>query len=344
MKIIRFASANAHKPMYFSIVIPLYNRPEELDELLASLCEQSYKEFEVIVVEDGSTQKGDHIVDRYRDRLAITYLEKDNSGPGLSRNAGAAKASGDYLIFFDSDCIIPRHYVAEVSAFLEKEPVDAYGGPDAALPTFTTVQKAINYAMTSFLTTGGIRGGKRSMEKFHPRSFNLGVSREAFNRLGGYGTMRFGEDIDFSLRLMKAGFRTALIPGAYVYHKRRSTFRQFFKQVYNSGIARINLHLLHPGSLRVVHLLPALFVVVMVLILPAAIFIHPALLLLPLLYSLALFLDSLRINHSVKVALQSIAAGWIQLTGYGSGFIAAVWRRLILKKEAFSAFEKKFYD
>lgn len=344
MKIIRFASANAHKPMYFSIVIPLYNRPEELDELLASLCEQSYKEFEVIVVEDGSTQKGDHIVDRYRDRLAITYLEKDNSGPGLSRNAGAAKASGDYLIFFDSDCIIPRHYVAEVSAFLEKEPVDAYGGPDAALPTFSTVQKAINYAMTSFLTTGGIRGGKRSMEKFHPRSFNLGVSREAFNRLGGYGTMRFGEDIDFSLRLMKAGFRTALIPGAYVYHKRRSTFRQFFKQVYNSGIARINLHLLHPGSLRVVHLLPALFVVVMVLILPAAIFIHPSLLLLPLLYSLALFLDSLRINHSVKVALQSIAAGWIQLTGYGSGFIAAVWRRLILKKEAFSAFEKKFYD
>lgn len=344
MKIIRFASANAHKPMYFSIVIPLYNRPEELDELLASLCEQSYKEFEVIVVEDGSTQKGDHIVERYRDRLAITYLEKDNSGPGLSRNAGAAKASGDYLIFFDSDCIIPRHYVAEVSAFLEKEPVDAYGGPDAALPTFTTVQKAINYAMTSFLTTGGIRGGKRSMEKFHPRSFNLGVSREAFNRLGGYGTMRFGEDIDFSLRLMKAGFSTALIPGAYVYHKRRSTFRQFFKQVYNSGIARINLHLLHPGSLRVVHLLPALFVVVMVLILPAAIFIHPALLLLPLLYSLALFLDSLRINHSVKVALQSIAAGWIQLTGYGSGFIAAVWRRLILKKEAFSAFEKKFYD
>lgn len=344
MKIIRFASANAHKPMYFSIVIPLYNRPEELDELLASLCEQSYKEFEVIVVEDGSTQKGDHIVERYRDRLAITYLEKDNSGPGLSRNAGAAKASGDYLIFFDSDCIIPRHYVAEVSAFLEKEPVDAYGGPDAALPTFTTVQKAINYAMTSFLTTGGIRGGKRSMEKFHPRSFNLGVSREAFNRLGGYGTMRFGEDIDFSLRLMKAGFRTALIPGAYVYHKRRSTFRQFFKQVYNSGIARINLHLLHPGSLRVVHLLPALFVVVMVLILPAAIFIHPALLLLPLLYSLALFLDSLRINHSVKVALQSIAAGWLQLTGYGSGFIAAVWRRLILKKEAFSAFEKKFYD
>jgi glycosyltransferase involved in cell wall biosynthesis len=344
MKIIRFASENAHKPMYFSIVIPLYNRPEELDELLASLCEQSNKEFEVIVVEDGSTQKGDHIVERYRDRLAITYFEKDNSGPGPTRNAGAARASGDYLIFFDSDCIIPRHYAEEVSAFLEKEPVDAYGGPDAALPTFTTVQKAINYAMTSFLTTGGIRGGRRSMEKFHPRSFNLGVSRKAFNKLGGYRAMRFGEDIDFSLRLMKAGFRTTLIPGAYVYHKRRSSFRQFFKQVYNSGIARINLHLLHPGSLRMVHLLPALFVVGMVLILPATIFIHPALLLLPLLYSLLLFLDSLRINHSVKVALQSIAAAWIQLTGYGSGFIVAVWRRLILKKEAFSAFEKKFYN
>jgi len=203
MKIIRFAFENAHKPMYFSIVIPLYNRPEELDELLASLCEQSNKEFEVIVVEDGSTQKGDHIVERYRDRLAITYFEKDNSGPGPTRNAGAARASGDYLIFFDSDCIIPRHYVEEVSAFLEKEPVDAYGGPDAALPTFTTVQKAINYAMTSFLTTGGIRGGRRSMEKFHPRSFNLGVSRKAFNKLGGYRAMRFGEDIDFSQGLIK---------------------------------------------------------------------------------------------------------------------------------------------
>lgn len=329
--------------MYFSIIIPLYNRPEELDELLNSLCKQTNKQFEVIVAEDGSSRKGDQIVEKYIDRLSIVYFEKPNSGPGLTRNAGATKATGDYLIFFDSDCIIPSQYIERVTEFLSHNQVDAYGGPDAALPSFSVVQKAINYAMTSFFTTGGIRGGKRSMEKFHPRSFNLGVSKVAFNKLNGYGTMRFGEDIDFSLRLMKEGFRTALIPEAYVYHKRRSTFKQFFKQVYNSGIARINLHLLHPGSLRLVHTLPALFVVTMGLVLIGAIIIPP-LLLIPLLYSLVVFLDSLRINKSLKVALSSVAAAWIQLTGYGSGFIAAVWKRLILRKGNFKAFEKKFYE
>ncbi|MDD2327744.1 MAG: glycosyltransferase [bacterium] len=329
--------------MYYSIVIPLYNRPDELDELLSSLCEQTDKRFEVIVAEDGSRQKGDRVVAKYRDRLPITYFEKPNSGPGLTRNAGAARATGNYLVFFDSDCIIPPHYIATITTFLENHPVDAYGGPDAALPTFTPVQKAINHAMTSFFTTGGIRGGKRSMEKFHPRSFNLGVSKTAFDKLGGYGAMRFGEDIDFSLRLMKAGYRTALIPDAYVYHKRRSTFPQFFKQVFNSGIARINLHLLHPGSLRLVHLLPALFVAGMMLILLIGLFFR-ALLLLPLLYSLVIFIDSLRINRSVKIALYSMVAAWIQLTGYGVGFIAAMWKRVIRKKGSFSAFEKRFYD
>ncbi len=329
--------------MYFSIVIPLYNRPDELDELLASLCEQRYQHFEVIVAEDGSDRKGDQVVVRYRDRLSITYFEKSNSGPGLTRNAGAARARGDYLIFFDSDCIIPPHYLKTVSAFLETNQTDAFGGPDAALTTFSPIQKAINHAMTSFFTTGGIRGGKRSMEKFHPRSFNLGVSRDVFNSLGGYGTMRFGEDIDFSLRLIEAGYRTALIREAYVYHKRRATFRQFFKQVHNSGIARINLQLLHPGSLRVVHMLPALFVTGMTLILFTSLLL-PMLLLLPLLFSLLIFLDALRLNRSAKVAWLSITAAWIQLTGYGSGFLAAVWKRLILKKGEFRAFEQKFYD
>lgn len=343
MKFIRFASPNRCQPMYFSIVIPLYNRPDELDELLESLCEQNYDDFEVIVAEDGSTIKGDRVVKKYADRLKITYFEKNNSGPGLTRNAGASRASGDYLIFFDSDCIIPPHYLNTVSSFLETNQADAFGGPDAALSSFSPIQKAINYAMTSFFTTGGIRGGKRSMEKFHPRSFNLGVSRDVFNSLGGYGAMRFGEDIDFSLRLIEAGYRTALIREAYVYHKRRSTFRQFFKQVHNSGIARINLHLLHPGSLRLVHMLPALFVTGMALILIAS-FLLPALILLPLLYCLLVFIDSARINRSAKVALYSIAATWIQLTGYGSGFLAAVWKRLILKRGEFRAFEKKFYN
>lgn len=329
--------------MFFSIVIPLYNRPDEVDELLASLCEQTDNRFEVVIAEDGSSRKSDVVVEKYRDRLDLTYFEKPNSGPGLTRNAGVAHAKYDYLIFFDSDCIIPPDYIKTVSLSLEGCYADAYGGPDAALPTFTTIQKAINYSMTSFFTTGGIRGGKRSMEKFNPRSFNLGVSKKAFEAIGGYGTMRFGEDIDLSLRLQANGFRTALIPKAYVYHKRRSTFTQFFKQVYNSGIARINLHRAHPGSLKIVHLLPASFVVGMIIVLVLSL-LNPIFLLIPLLYSLLVFIDSLSKNRSAKVAFYSVAAAWIQLTGYGTGFLSAVWKRLILRKGEFKAFEKKFYD
>lgn len=329
--------------MYFSIIIPVFNRPYELDELLLSLCEQSYKLFEVIVVEDGSSIKSDKIVCKYSEQLSINYFEKKNSGPGLSRNAGAELALYDWLVFFDSDCIIPENYLDNVVSYLSNHKTDAYGGPDAALPSFSTTQKSINYSMTSFFTTGGIRGSKKSMDKFHPRSFNLGVTKEAFNDIGGYGKMRFGEDIDFSLRLLKAGFETALITDAFVYHKRRATFRQFFKQVYNSGIARINLQLLHPGSLKVVHTLPACFVLGMSVILLLSFF-FPVLILLPLAYSLLVFIDSLIMSKSPKVSLYSIAASWIQLTGYGTGFLSAVWKRLILKEGEFKAFEKKFYD
>ncbi len=329
--------------MNFSIIIPLFNRPEEIDEPLSSLAQQSDKKFEVIIVEDGSTLKSNHVVEKYHNKLPIIYIEKQNSGPGLSRNAGAEKASHEWLIFFDSDCIIPKDYIKNVSSFLKIHSFDAYGGPDAALPTFTVVQKAINYSMTSFLTTGGIRGKKRSMDKFHPRSFNLGVSKSAFQAVGGYRNMRFGEDIDFSLRLLKEGYNTVLIPQAFVYHKRRSTFKQFFKQVYNSGIARINLHLMHPGSLKAVHALPSCFVIFMaaILILSAIV---PALLLIPLVYSALIFTGSWVKNRSVHVAFYSIAAAWIQLVGYGTGFLVAAWRRLIRKEEEFRAFEKKFYE
>ena len=329
--------------MYFSIIIPLFNRPNELDELLLSLCNQSNKKFEVIIAEDGSTIKSDKIVEKYRDRLSIIYFEKPNSGPGLTRNKGAEKANYDWLIFFDSDCIIPKNYIESVTSFLNTNSVDAYGGPDAALSSFTPVQKAINYSMTSFFTTGGIRGGSKTLDKFYPRSFNLGVSRKAFDTLNGYGKMRFGEDIDFSLRLLQAGFKTSLIPDAFVYHKRRANLRQFFKQVFNSGIARIDLHLLHPGSLKLVHSLPACFVMGVAVILILSLF-YPILLLLLISYSIIVFIDSLIKNRSIKVALCSIASSWVQLVGYGSGFISAFWNRLILKKGEYNAFEKKFYD
>lgn len=329
--------------MYFSIIIPLFNRPNELDELLLSLCNQTNKQFEVIISEDGSTIKSDKVVEKYKDKLSIIYFEKSNSGPGPTRNKAAEKANYEWLIFFDSDCIIPNNYIEIVTKFLKTNSIDAYGGPDAALSSFTTVQKAINYSMTSFFTTGGIRGGSKTLDKFHPRSFNLGVSREAFYKLNGYGKMRFGEDIDFSLRLIQAGFKTALITDAFVYHKRRTNFRQFFKQVFNSGIARIDLQILNPGSLKIVHSLPACFVVGVSVILILSLF-NPTLLWLLLAYSIILFIDSLIKNKSIKVALYSIASSWVQLMGYGSGFISAFWNRLILKKGAYNAFEKKFYD
>lgn len=329
--------------MQFSVIIPVFNRPDEVDELLESLTKQTYRQFEVIVVEDGSTRKCDDLVNKYREKLSVVYFEKPNSGPGQSRNAGAEKAKYEYLVFFDSDCIIPENYFHEVNRFLSDHYADAYGGPDRALPTFTTVQKAINYSMTSFFTTGGIRGGKKSMDKFHPRSFNLGVSRKAFDAIGGYGSMRFGEDIDFSLRLLEHGFSTALIPEAFVYHKRRTDFKKFYKQVYNSGIARINLYLAHPSSLKLVHLLPSFFVVAMCFFVLSA-FICPYALLIPLLYCLAVLVDSSAQNRSIKVGLYSIAAAWTQLFGYGLGFLSAVWNRLIRKKGEFGAFEKKFYE
>ena len=329
--------------MEFSVIIPVYNRPDELDELLYSLTEQSYSDFEVIVVEDGSIKKSNTVIEKYKSSLSISYFEKQNSGPGLTRNEGAKKASKEYLVFFDSDCIIPKDYFRNVNDYLTKYPVEAYGGPDKALPSFTAIQKAINYSMTSFFTTGGIRGGKKSMDKFHPRSFNLGVRRDVFNSIGGYGAMRFGEDVDFSLRLLGAGFSTALISDAFVYHKRRTNFRQFFKQVNNSGIARINLHLTHPGSLKIVHWLPSAFVICMVIIILLSFF-FPKLLLIPLLYCLLVFIDSYVKNKSVKVALYSILAAWVQLFGYGTGFLVAFWNRLILKKGEFISYEKKFYE
>lgn len=340
-KNVRFVSYMSD--MNFSIIIPVYNRPGELDELLDSLTRQSMPCFEVIVVEDGSELKSDEVVEKYKDQLDITYVMKANSGPGLSRNAGAEVAKNEWLVFFDSDCIIPKDYIKSVSDFLEDNAVDAYGGPDKAHESFTNVQKAINYSMTSFFTTGGIRGGDKKLDKFYPRSFNLGVSKKAFDAIGGYGKLRFGEDIDFSLRLLEAGFSTALIRKAYVYHKRRSTFRQFFKQVYNSGIARINLHLLHPGSMKLVHLLPSLFVIAMVGSICLS-FVSLQFLFLPIFYCVLVFVDSLRLNRSFDVAIKSVASTWIQLFGYGIGFLSAVWKRLIMKQGDFRAFEKKFYD
>lgn len=326
----------------FSIIIPVYNRPQEISSLLQSLQDQTVKNFEVIVVEDGSQQDCLEVVHQFYSTLNLHYFSKENSGPGLSRNFGAEKSHGDYLIFFDSDCVVPPGYLATVREKLESNYSDAFGGPDRADASFTPVQKAINYSMTSFFTTGGIRGRKNSMEKFHPRSFNMGFSRAVFEKTGGFSTMRFGEDVDLSIRIFEAGFKVQLIEEAFVYHKRRTNFRQFFKQVFNSGIARINLYKLHPKSLKPVHFLPSVFTIAVACMSILALF--NALFLIPLLlFVLLIFSDAFMQYQDIKVAALSIAASFIQFTGYGSGFLAGVWNRLIRNKKDYKAFTKTFY-
>lgn len=329
--------------MKLSLIVPLYNRPQELQELLESLKLQTQKTFEVIIVEDGSEIKGDKIIEQFKPTLDIKYYFKPNSGPGTSRNYGSERATGDYFIFLDSDCIIPEHYIESVVSELQNKPVDAFGGPDRAHSSFSDLQKAINYSMTSFFTTGGIRGSKKSLEKFHPRSFNMGYSREVFEKTGGFSTMRFGEDIDMSIRIHKNNFSTRLFPKSYVYHKRRTSFKKFYKQVYNSGIARINLFKLHPESLKIVHLLPMAFTIGTFIVLLLTLIFSKFFILPILLYFLIIFIDSTIKNHSIVVGILGIPATFIQLCGYGIGFLEAFVKRIIFKRGAFSAFTRNFY-
>ena len=346
--------------MKYSIIVPVFNRPDEVDELLESLSNQTQQDFEVIIVEDGSIKTCKDVCDKYADILALHYYAKENSGPGQSRNYGAERANGEWLIILDSDVVLPIGYLAAVDSAISHQTSDiaAFGGPDAAHPSFTPVQKAISYSMTSFFTTGGIRGGKAKLDKFYPRSFNMGIRRDVYLQLGGFSKMRFGEDIDFSYRIVEAGYRPQLFPDAWVWHKRRTDFRKFFRQVYNSGIARINLEKRHPGTMKLVHLLPTVFTVgVIGLILISAVgraLMHyvdrdqfywmcfapwiPI-----LLYSLIIFVDSSIKNRSLWVGLLSIPAAFVQLMGYGLGFIESWWKRCILKQDEFTAFERTFY-
>ena len=345
--------------MKYSIIVPVFNRPNEVDELLESLSIQTCKDFEVIIVEDGSVKNCKDVCAKYADILVLHYFFKENSGPGQSRNYGAERANGEWLIILDSDVILPEGYLQAVDSSINLAPnLAAFGGPDAAHPSFTPIQKAISYSMTSFFTTGGIRGGKAKLDKFYPRSFNMGIRRDVYLQLGGFSKMRFGEDIDFSYRIVEAGYSPRLFPEAWVWHKRRTDFKKFFRQVYNSGIARVNLEKRHPGTLKLVHLLPTVFTVGIIgLILISAVgraLMHyvdcdqfywmcfapwiPI-----LLYSLLICIDSTIRNKSLKVGLLSIPAAFVQLMGYGLGFIESWWKRCILRQDEFTAFKKTFY-
>ena len=309
---------------FYSIVIPVYNRPDEIQELLESLTKQTYKNFEVVVVEDGSKDSAEEIIKSFEKKLSIQYYYKENTGQGLSRNFAYERAKGDYFIVFDSDCIIPPDYLKTVEKRLNTDYLDAFGGPDRADASFTPIQKAISYSMTSLFTTGGIRGNKKAVGVFHPRSFNMGISKEVWKRTKGYIITRMGEDIEFSIRIMSYGFKVGLIEDAYVYHKRRTDFKQFFKQVHFFGRARINIYRFVPGELKLAHFFPMCFVLfavtaILLGILNFRIGVLACFLL--YCYSAAIFIDAAYKNQSVKIGLLSVAAAYTQLFGYGIGFM-----------------------
>nr|WP_292960692.1 glycosyltransferase [Muricauda sp. UBA7809] len=329
---------------FFSIVVPVYNRPEEIRELLESLQKQDFsKDFEVVIVEDGSSESSEDVVKSFQDNLRISYYFKENSGPGDSRNYGMKKAKGNYFIILDSDCILPKQYLSEVDKELAREFVHCFGGPDAADASFTTVQKAINYVMTSFLTTGGIRGGERAVGKFQPRSFNMGISREAFEKAGGFGRIHPGEDPDLTFRIWKAGFETRLFPKAFVYHKRRIDWNKFYIQVNKFGMVRPILNKWHPGTAKPTYWFPTLFMsglCVAVILVFAGLWLP---LLLYMFYFVVLFLDALIKNGNLKVAFLAIYAALTQFTGYGIGFFKSTMLLNFSKKEPEELFPKLFF-
>lgn len=312
----------------FSVIVPVYNRIDEVRDLLDSLRCQTLKNFEVVIVEDGSTAPCEEAVKSAKD-LRVKYFYKDNEGRSIARNYGMERAEGDYFIFFDSDCVIPENYFAVLTEELDSHPVDCFGGPDSAHSSFTSTQKAINFAMTSFLTTGGIRGGKVSLEKFVPRTFNMGFSRKVYEQVGGFREM-FSEDIDMSTRIRNAGFSIALIRPAYVYHKRRVDFRKFLRQVYVFGMSRITLKLLYPGSLKAVHALPAVAVIIGLALVLLSIALSPWFLLPLGLYLTAIFVSALISTRSVVIALKALPASVIQICGYGCGFLKAYFIKILL--------------
>ena len=308
----------------YAIIIPVYNRPLEVRELLESLTKQTFSDFEVLIVEDGSTETCEKVVLDFEKKLDIRYFFKENSGQGFSRNFGFEKANGQWFLVFDSDCLIPENYLQIVDDYLKEDSLDAYGGPDKATESFTPVQKAISYSMTSFLTTGGIRGGKTKVGTFHPRSFNMGIKRTVFEKTGGYKITRKGEDIEFSIRIAENGFNVGLIQDAFVYHKRRTDFVEFFKQLHFFGTARINIGRFYPKEIKFVHLFPGLFLIGFCLSFTGAIFglkFGMIGLRMFLLYFLAIWITATGKMENFLVGLLSVIASFVQLTAYGSGVI-----------------------
>lgn len=331
--------------LYYSFIIPVFNRPDEVKELLHSFTTLDFIDpFEIVIVEDGSSVACKSVVEVYQDQLDISYYYKTNSGPGPSRNFGMQNAKGNYFIILDSDCLLPPQYLSNVDNLLQEKFVDCFGGPDAAHPSFSNLQKAINFSMTSILTTGGIRGGKSKNQKFQPRSFNMGLSKAAFEASGGFGNIHPGEDPDLVLRLLKLGFKTQLFPSAFVYHKRRISWSKFYKQVYKFGLVRPILNKWHPQSERLIYWLPTLFVSGLCFSLVMAIFKFPYFLLFYGLYFGISFLMALLQTKRIIIALMSILAIGIQFFGYGYGFLKSTIAIKFLNKQPETQFPNLFFE
>ncbi len=330
--------------LFFSFIVPVYNRPNEIRELLDSLLYQTYKgAFEIVIVEDGSTISSEEVVSSYKSQLPITYLEKTNSGPGDSRNYGMCHAKGNYFIVLDSDCLLPPEYLDVVHTSLKAEFVDCYGGPDAAHQSFSKVQKAINYAMTSVLTTGGIRGAKKAVDKFQPRSFNMGISKKAFMATGGYGNIHPGEDPDLTIRIWEKGFKTRLISEAFVYHKRRIDWKKFYIQVNKFGMVRPILNKWHPETAKITYWFPSLFCLGLLVSFVFAIMGSTLLLLVYSFYFGIVFIDSLIKNRDLEIAILTLVAVAIQFYGYGKGFVEATLKINATQKEPEEIFPNLFF-
>ena len=327
-----------------SFIIPVYNRPDEIEELLQSFINlDSNQSFEIVIVEDGSTNTSKQVIDRFSDKLNIAYFVKDNSGPGDSRNYGMQQAKGNYFIILDSDCILPPHYLNSVLENLNNDYVDCFGGPDAAHKSFSNLQKAINFSMTSFITTGGIRGNKKSIDTFQPRSFNMGISKNAFIRSKGFGRIHPGEDPDLSIRLWNLGYKTKLIPEAYVYHKRRVSWSKFYTQVNKFGLVRPILNKWHPETKKITYWFPSIFIVGLMVSLVMLSIGYKLPIFLYVIYFVLAFILSLIKTKSIAVSILSIVAICIQFVGYGFGFLNSTFKINLLDKEPEKVFPNLFF-
>jgi glycosyltransferase involved in cell wall biosynthesis len=330
--------------LQFSFIIPVYNRPDEIQELLQSFeALKTDTPYEIVIVEDGSAISSKEVVEPFKSKLNISYFFKENSGPGDSRNYGMEHAKGNYFIILDSDCILPENYLNEVKKSLKKNYVDCFGGPDAAHHSFSNLQKAINFSMTSFMSTGGIRGNKKSIDTFQPRSFNMGISKEAFMASNGFGFIHPGEDPDLSIRLWNLGFKTKLIPEAYVYHKRRISWSKFYNQVLKFGLVRPILNKWHPSTRKITYWFPTLFSLGFIGSLFMFILHIKVFLLFYVFYFILAFIMALFSTKNIVVSVLSLIALVIQFFGYGYGFLKSTIAIEVLKKNPETYFPNLFF-